>query len=484
MVRFCARSACILPTDWIFAVDRRLVALILLIACAVRLAAGCWWQQHLPPGARFGFPDSETYWRLAQTIVRGEPYQMNPDRRVFRTPGYPATLASLFFLVGDDPPVFWARAQNAVLGTLAVGGVMGLTALLFDGRAALLAGCAAAVCPEALATSVFVLSEAPFCPLLLFQLVLWVWAWRAPAVAPAAGWATAAGVVGGLATLMRPSWLLFTPFALTICLLAQVRWRLRRGPARGGDFPPLVPDGRRQTLLGVCLLLGLLATMAPWWVRNWRMTGGFVPTTLQVGESLYDGWNPQATGASDMRFVDDFRRQLRAEDALRGAAPEELANFELRLDRRMREAAWAWASAHPRRVVELAAVKFVRIWNVWPNEPGLRQPLLQAVVLCGYGPLLLFSAIGVWKFAGRGWLYVLCCLPAVYFTALHVVFVGSLRYRQPPLLPLIVLAAGAAGDIVFRSLARPQSVPRPGLSACAPAQSDTPGSAAGGEGHA
>jgi hypothetical protein len=36
----------------------------------------------------------------------------------------------------------------------------------------------------------------------------------------------------------------------------------------------------------------------------------------------------------------------------------------------------------------------------------------------------------------------LCCLPAVYLTLLHVVFVSSLRYRDPAMLALLALAAG------------------------------------------
>lgn len=405
--------------------DRRRVALILLLAFAVRLAAGFWWQQHLPPGTRFGFPDSETYWQLGQRLARGEPLEMNPDRRVFRTPGYPLILAAMFRVVGDDPQLLWVRVLNAFLGTLAVAGVLAFARLLCPGPAELWAGLAAAVCPDVIASSLFVLSETPFCPLMMLQLCLWVWAWKAaPGSLSASCVALGAGLVAGWATLIRPSWLLFTPLAVAL----SVCW----GPQR-----------QRQAALGLCLLLGLVAAMLPWWIRNWRLTGAFVPTTLQVGESLYDGLNPQAQGGSDMQFVDEFRRQLRAEDAERGATPEELANFEARLDRRMRDAAVAWAWSHPGRAVELAGLKFLRLWNVWPNEPGLRQPVVRAAVLCGYLPVLAFGLWGLRLFRRCGWPWVLCWLPAVYFTALHVIFVGSLRYRQPALLPAIVLAAGA-----------------------------------------
>jgi hypothetical protein len=201
------------------------------------------------------------------------------------------------------------------------------------------------------------------------------------------------------------------------------------------------------------MMLGLVLAMLPWWVRNARLTGHFVPTTLQVGASLYDGLNPNATGASDMEgFVRRFVAEQRARGAqgARGETGQDAdargdVAFERRLDRRMRDAALQWAWSNPGRAVELAGVKFLRMWNVWPNEPRLSSWSVRLAVLFTYTPLLIFAIIGAWRTAGRGWPYILCWLPAVYLTMLHVVFVSSIRYRDPAMLAMLALAAGEVG---------------------------------------
>jgi len=176
--------------------------------------------------------------------------------------------------------------------------------------------------------------------------------------------------------------------------------------------------------------------MAPWWIRNARAVGRFVPTTLEVGASLYDGLNPRATGASKMSLVDRFLQEERLDQS----NPDE--PLEVRLDRRMRDEALAWARANPARVVQLAGIKFLRMWNIWPNEASLSSWPLRLLVMLTYVPVLLLGILGAVKTIRQGWPYWLCWLPAVYFTLLHVVFVGSIRYRQPAMLGLIVLAAG------------------------------------------
>jgi hypothetical protein len=235
------------------------------------------------------------------------------------------------------------------------------------------------------------------------------------------GWSLVAGVAAGLATLMRPSWLLFVPFAGVIGLV-------------------MCRDRRRHVLITALILVGLCVTMGPWWVRNHRVAGRFVPTSLQVGASLYDGISPTATGASDMRFVGPFVAEQRAADAEVGADLTGL--FEDRLDQRMRRAAVDWAKEHPQRVLSLVVTKFLRMWSFVPNAGEFQSRWLRLILAVSYTPLILLAVVGVWRYSQRDWPYLLCALPAVYFTCLHVVFVSSIRYRQPAMLPLIVLGAG------------------------------------------
>jgi len=183
--------------------------------------------------------------------------------------------------------------------------------------------------------------------------------------------------------------------------------------------------------------------MLPWWLRNGDLTGRFVPTTLQVGASLYDGLNPRATGASDMWFVDESPWKASVEDE------ESAIIFEVGRDRHFRDKAVAWASANSGRAAQLAVAKVTRMWNVWPNEASLSRPAIRWAVVLTYLPVMLLGLVGAIRTFRLGWPYILCWLPAVYFTLLHAVFVGSLRYRQPAMLGVIVLAAGMLGVWFF-----------------------------------
>ena len=400
---------------------RRWLLLVLVVAFVLRLGAAFWWESRIAQGTQFAWGDSYSYWILAEKIARGEPYEYGPGpARIFRTPGYPLLLAVLF-TVSSEPPVMAARVLGCLLGTAGVGGVIWLTRSLFSERTSIIAGMLAAFYPGAVGMSVFVLSEAPFCPLMLGQLLAWIAAYRSPNLRRTVGYALLAGVLAGLATLVRPSWLLFTPFA----------WGLGM---------TLAGQRRRQLVIGIAMAAGLVVSMLPWWVRNYGVTGKLTLTTTQFGASLYDGLNPQATGASDMEFVGRFVDEQRQADlASRNPPP---GTFEERLDDRMRDAAIAWVRQHPGRVFQLAVIKVGRIWTPWPNAREFQSWRFRMLVLGGYLPLIVLAVWGAVHFCRQGWNFSLCLMPAIYFTCLHAVFIGSIRYRQPPMLSLIVLAAG------------------------------------------
>jgi 4-amino-4-deoxy-L-arabinose transferase-like glycosyltransferase len=411
---------------------------ILLLALAVRIGSGYWWQSRLPEGTRFRFGDSEAYWDMGKGLAQGKPLQYGRLRnfRIFRTPGYPLLLAGLFKFCGDghdaahEPSVLCGRALSAVLGTITVAAAGLLAYLLLGSRCALVTGVVVALYPEAIALSTFVLSEAPFCPFMVLHLALWTLAWQAPDLKQRITWSVAGGIAAGLATLMRPSWLLFVPFAVPIGLM-------------------FFADRSKQLVIAAAMTLGLCLTMLPWWIRNYQIAGRFVPTTLQVGASLYDGIGPQATGTSEMSFVLGFVRQQVASDEAAEKSGQPLEGiFEVRLDRRMQQAALEWGRQNPSRVLELAGIKFLRMWSPLPNANEFQSTMLRVILAITYTPVLLLGLLGLGRLARRGWPYLLCFLPAVYFTCLHCIFVSSLRYRQPAMLVLIVLTVAAVAQFV------------------------------------
>lgn len=405
----------------------RWLILILLVALLVRCAAAVYWDRCC--GGEFFFGDSETYWELAQSIAEGEDYRYGRFGAIFRAPGYPLVLSGLMWMGGTAATPLGARLLGAVLGTVTVWELAWLGRLLCGRRAGLTAAAIAAVYPGAVLTSVLVLSEAPFGAVLPLHLGLFVYAFRSESLRHRVAFALAAGLAAGAAVLIRPSWLLFIPFVAF--------WGI------------LLPGTRRRHLvIALAGLLGMAVVMCPWWGRNYQLTGRVVLTTLQVGPSLYDGWNPQADGSSRMDFMDRVIR----EESHRAAPGTTDIEIEQRIDRRLRNEALDWAKSHPDQAIRLAAVKALRFWNPLPNEPTLRNAPPAVAAAIAYLALLVLALVGTARTARLGWPYWILWLPAVYFTLLHCVFVSSLRYRQPAMLGLIVLAAAALScDAVIKA---------------------------------
>lgn len=429
---------------WRYNVRQFVMWLVLLqVAFGVRLAAAQWWDARLPEGVKFNFGDSEGYWELARTIAHGEPYQYG-DYRVFRTPGYPALLAPLFWLA-EEPPVLWGRVEGAFFGTIAVGLLVLLTWKLFDERTAWIAGLIATFYSGQIASSIFVLSEAPFMPLMVGHLFAWITAAKSSCIRGQIGYAILGGVLCGCAVLVRPSWLLFLPFATGLTLLLS-RERIK------------------HLQIAVVMFVLFCLTMCPWWVRNYQVTGKFVPTSLQVGISLADGWNPEADGASDLeraKSVLEPGLYFYVRTMFRREYAPPYTELEIVLDTQFGKAAKRWAWHHPGRVVQLAGIKFLRMWNFLPNASEFGSLKFRLLYALTYTPLLICCLLGFWKFRQRGFAVWLLFLPALYFTLLHMIFVSSIRYQQPGMLMIMVVGAGWITEVISNKFQIPNSKQEP-----------------------
>lgn len=395
-----------------------LLLAILVIGLLIRLAAAVWWETRIAEGERFFFGDSLSYEVLARQIAHGKDFVYG-DTYIARTPGYPLLLAPFYWL-SDEPPTLLLRLVGILCGTLTIGLAAWLGRMLYGPTAGVIAAGLVTFYPGAIAMSVFVLSEAPFAPLMLLNLGWLIVALRSDRTGRTLQFAALSGMAFGLAILMRPSWLMFPFFAAPIGLIFYA-------------------DRQRQLLSYAVAAVVAVAVLMPWWVRNYVVAGKFVPTTLQVGASLYDGISPMATGASDMRYVPQFREELLAEEAETEAALPGI--FESRLDDKMKQAAIDWARQNPAKVLKLAMVKFWRYWTPLGNNAEVSGKM-GVVTALGYLPIVLAGLLAVVLSARRMWVTMLLALPIFYFCCLHMVFVSSIRYRQPPMLALAVLSAG------------------------------------------
>jgi hypothetical protein len=350
------------------------------------------------------FPDAEIYWQLAGAILHGGPYrvvQWGVPHDALRTPGFPLFLAACRAI---SDATLLPRLVQAALGTVAIGLSACLTWRIRPSwRLAAAAAWLTALDPFVVGFTPLLLSEAVFLPLMMATLLGLATLWDAPRGRLIA---LATGAAGGAAALVKPSFALFVPLVL-------------------GCWVACAPN---QTTVrkAAFVALGVVLVMSPWWARNAWHYHRFVGTALWGGASLYDGLNPSATGASDMRFLE--AEDLRSLD-------------EITQDQELTQRAWAFARERPDRVLQLAIVKEARFWSPWLNAEGFQSPPL--AVATTLWTLLVYSLVlvGLWRLRRDARAWALLAGPLIYFACLHAIFVGSVRYRVPAIVPAFSLAA-------------------------------------------
>jgi 4-amino-4-deoxy-L-arabinose transferase-like glycosyltransferase len=403
------------------------VALLVVLALALAIRVG--WVLRLPATDDYlaSLPDQLEYLQLGRSLIaRSElvfySAVFQDELRAYRTPGYPLFVASLR---GDVRAV---RVGQALIDTSCVLGAYVLARRWLRPASSAFAAALVGFNPLLTYFCGLILTETLFTAMLTWGMALIVLPGRVERDVPGLRrWASAAwwcgAVVLALSVLVRPSALLL-PILLAIA--AAIVNRRAGGPYLSRWVPPVATT----------VLLLQLAVLLPWGYRNWRALGAWVLTTTNSGVTLYDGLNPDATGASDQRFVGSMPQLRRMTEVQRS---EYLSNL-----------AWQYARQHPRRALELAARKVARTWSPVPlsHEYGRRRNVVIGALYMI--PLLLMVVMGLWRGPLPVSAKVFLLLPAIYFTAAHAVSVGSLRYRLPADVPMAVVAASAVHALASR----------------------------------
>ena len=385
-------------------------------------------------------PDQREYIELGRNLLHGQGLKFfdprfNEEVWAFRTPGYPLLVAAC------GGSVRMVRVAQAFIDTSTVLAAYLLARRWLNRGSSLVAAAVVALNPFLIYFTALILTETLFTAMLLWGMVLIVRSGPGPdgadrphsppatphsppSARPSGTWrSTALWLLGGLvlaASLLVRQSAIGLPVILGVAAAV-----VNRGIG--------VPYHRRWPLPVGATMLGLtLLVLLPWAWRNQRVVGEWVWTSTNGGITLYDGLNPDATGASDQTFV--------------ASMPELRTMGEPGRSQYLSDQAKLFARRNKRRVLELAAVKAARTWSPIPLSQDYGGWKYRTVGLLYTLPLYLAVLVGLTRGGPRGGglpraAQVYLLIPAIYFTAVHMLTVGSLRYRIPAEPPMAVIAA-------------------------------------------
>ncbi|MCP3958892.1 MAG: tetratricopeptide repeat protein [bacterium] len=437
--------------------ERWLLAAILVVGALLRLT----YLLEISRAPDFDNPQFEAqyhdYW--ARALVTGDwtpPVGVTdpeiPERPYFRPPGYPFFLSGVYRVTG--PGYFWPRIAQMALGLLSCWLLFRLARRAYGGATALFATALAAT------SWIFVFFEGELMAVALLVFLLLatltvVASWReAFTLRRAAG----AGVLLGLAALVRPNAAILLP-----AFLLWVLWWLWRREGR--------PAWIAKVFLrpALAFVAAFAFTTAPATLRNLAVAGDPVWITSNAGVNLFIGTHPDSDGtrpgvaelgeiAGLDRGWDSFDYPLvaagveRAEG--RALADSEVSSYFTRR-------ALRYVASEPGTVARLTLRKLALFWGpaeVSNNKvihferaasptlrlgPGFATVLALAIA----GAVLLLWGARLEQQAPtdsrRIEITVLLLLFAAAYSASYLPFFVSARFRAP-LIPILLVFAGHA----------------------------------------
>ena len=378
------------------AMERIRLPHILCFALAVRMVAFL-----LLPDQNF--PDANTYYEGGKSLFEGG----------YGSSYYMPLYSMISYLMGGDATL---RLFDVAVSVATVWLIFRLTEIVWGSAVApVVAGIVAAAYPHFVFFALSELTETVFMALICGAFVLYYERRWIPG-----------HIVVVLSILTRPSVELLAPLLVMVFAVIVHQMTFRRAVT--------------QVFL---LVLVYAILMSPWWHHNYQRYGEFVRLAPSDGYPLYAGNNPLNTtggglGMSNGMGDADFTEFRKIEG-------------EIAQNQALREAALAYITDNPVHFVKMAGVKFVRFWRLWPHTPEYKSPLTIVLSLASYGVCLAFSIVALFQHIRTRWRHLSpMLLFAAYLTAVHMVTIGSIRYRIPIEPFILVIASSSIAAFLCR----------------------------------
>lgn len=350
--------------------------------------------------------DSHQHYRIAQSIVSGEGFQLDGIPTSRRGPVYPHFIA-LFLKWGGFP--IGLQITQAILGALSCVLLFLIGRILFGEWPGILAALILCVDYLSIKQVVYVLPEVLFVFLLLLSMLFLFKVQKEGRIL----WALLAGVFAGGAVLTKEVASLYFPLVIFSVFLVRGLWKAK-------------------ALRVFVFLFGFALFVFPWVARNRLVHQEWVFLTINTGHIVYLGNNPQTNvrimgGGWDHGVDSDFPKN----------DPDLPPLLTIEADRYLMKKGLNYMGGHPIRFLELTGKKVLKLWFPYYSDSPF---LVKGITILSYIFVMLFGIVGV-ILSRKRWrelfpLYLLI----IYITSIHSVTIASIRYRFP-MMPFLMLFA-------------------------------------------
>lgn len=377
---------------------------------------------------------ADFYSTIAVNLLNGHGFVGEPggDPILWRAPLYPAFLAAVYAVFGEEN-VWAVLILHALMDGLTATFVWWIGSRLYGDPVGMLAAIGCAVYPFSAYYTGRFMPEPLFTLVLTGTSVALMHAVHSGKVVHY----SVVGVLVALTVLIKPVALGFAPF-LVLYLLYCKRQELRRA-----------------VLQSAVLMISCAVVVMPWTLRNYTVTGTFIPVATGLGYSLWSG-NQTISDGRDERETDEatFQRMVERRRAILalylgqgieqvGAdfptvrTYQDVVNITPEEDRALLRAGLHEMVSNPGSTLIIWGKKFYRYWFdiFWQGNRWA-----QGYVIAAQSVFLGLACIGYLRVRREKLPAWPVLLPVAYYTAIYVITSATLRYSLP-VAPLLMLFA-------------------------------------------